>query len=119
MSANSLALPWAPSVNGYWRAFRGRQILSKKGRVFRDDVLAAQAFFAPDLRDLSGRLEVTLELWAPDNRRRDIDNYIKAPLDALTHADVWGDDSQVDALHVYRRPVQGKPGKVLVTIEEL
>lgn len=44
---------------------------------------------------LSGDLSIRVVLTPPDRRRRDIDNYHKAPLDALTKADVWDDDSQV------------------------
>jgi crossover junction endodeoxyribonuclease RusA len=38
----------------------------------------------------------------PDRRRRDLDNIQKAILDALTHAGVWEDDSQVDDIRVFR-----------------
>jgi Holliday junction resolvase RusA-like endonuclease len=36
----------------------------------------------------------------PDARRRDIDNYNKALFDALTHAGIWEDDSQVQRMLV-------------------
>jgi crossover junction endodeoxyribonuclease RusA len=36
----------------------------------------------------------------PDARRRDIDNYNKALFDALTHAGIWEDDSQVKRMLV-------------------
>jgi crossover junction endodeoxyribonuclease RusA len=45
---------------------------------------------------LIGQLTVTVTLCPPDNRRRDEDNFAgKALFDAITHAGVWGDDSQV------------------------
>jgi crossover junction endodeoxyribonuclease RusA len=45
-------------------------------------------------------ISVELILLPPDRRRRDIDNYTKAIFDGLTHARVWGDDSQVKDLRI-------------------
>lgn len=113
-----LSLPWPPSVNGYWRAFRGRQIISKKGREYRAAVIAQLGlsdivFKAPST--------VAVSVWAypPDRRVRNIDNLFKGLLDALTHGKVWDDDNQADELHIYRRACMGKPGHVEVEIEEL
>lgn len=61
---------------------------------------------------------VTITLHAPDKRIRDIDNYIKATLDALTHAGVWKDDSQVARLTVIRGKVV-KGGLMKVDISPL
>jgi crossover junction endodeoxyribonuclease RusA len=95
-----LLLPFPPSVNGYWRSYHGRQIMCKKGREYRDNVRrqlsGCGAFYGRD------RLSVTIALSPPDRRRRDIDNYSKALLDALTHAGVWADDSQIDDLRIVR-----------------
>ena len=41
----------------------------------------------------------------PDHRKRDLDNYCKALLDAITKAGLWDDDSMVDQLHLYRGAV--------------
>jgi crossover junction endodeoxyribonuclease RusA len=49
----------------------------------------------------------------------DLDNLPKGMLDALTHAGVWGDDSQIDDLQVTRQDCQGKPGHVVFTMREL
>ncbi|MCV5079210.1 RusA family crossover junction endodeoxyribonuclease, partial [Escherichia coli] len=43
----------------------------------------------------SAPASVEIVLFPPDNRIRDLDNYNKALFDALTHAGVWEDDSQV------------------------
>ena len=44
----------------------------------------------------------------PDKRRRDLDNILKAPLDALTHAGLLMDDEQFDEINIVRgQPVSG------------
>jgi crossover junction endodeoxyribonuclease RusA len=47
---------------------------------------------------------VEILLFPPDARRRDIDNYNKALFDALTHAGIWEDDSQVKRMLVEWAP---------------
>lgn len=51
------------------------------------------------------------------NRIRDLDNYNKALFDALTHAGVWEDDSQVKRMLVEWGPVI-PGGKVEITISK-
>ena len=58
---------------------------------------------------------VEIILYPPDARRRDIDNYNKALFDALTHAGIWEDDSQVKRMLVEWAP-QVPGGKVEITI---
>lgn len=36
-----LILPWPPSVNTYWRTFRGRMLISAHGRDYRVRAVAA------------------------------------------------------------------------------
>ena len=51
-------------------------------------------------------------------RRRDLDNIQKPVLDALEHAGVYEDDSQIDLLVTRRRPVT-KPGRIEIRLDEL
>jgi crossover junction endodeoxyribonuclease RusA len=56
-------------------------------------------------------------LFPPDRRKRDLDNYMKGLLDALTNGKLWVDDSLINQLHIYRGEVV-TDGSVRVEISE-
>lgn len=95
-----LTLPWPPSVNRYWRTFQGRMIISAEGRSYRKAV-ADQVLIQRGAKHYEGKMKVEIQAWRPDNRRRDLDNLLKAVLDACTHAGVWVDDSNIVDLRIY------------------
>jgi crossover junction endodeoxyribonuclease RusA len=49
-----------------------------------------------------GRVGVRIVAYQPDHRRRDLDNMLKAPLDALQSAGVFENDGDIDDLHILR-----------------
>lgn len=107
--------PWPPTVNTYWRNVNGRTLLSRRGREYRAEVLAMVLSAAVKQR-FECRLAVDIEAHPPDKRRRDLDNLPKGILDAMQHAGVYADDSQVDRLTISRRnPDPGSP-RVVVTV---
>lgn len=110
-------LPWPPSVNHYWAARGNARYLSPRARAWHQEAWAIlrAAWRGKPMR---GEVAVLLVLHPPDRRRRDLDNILKAVLDALVHAGVLQDDSQVAELHAVRREVR-RPGGVLVRVEEL
>lgn len=116
----TVTLPWPPSTNRIWRnvavSGKPRTLLSEEGRVYRK--AAADACLVAKLagKQIPDRLALRLVVQAPDRRARDLDNTVKAVQDALTHAGVWLDDSQIDRLLVERGPVV-KGGMVSVTVE--
>lgn len=114
-----IIMPFPPSVNGYWRAVKGRNILSKRGREYRKSAGVALTLQSRRREPLAGRLEVSLDLHPPDARKRDADNYCKGVLDALTHAGVWVDDEQIDRLHILKCPRDKADPRVVVTITEI
>ena len=111
-----LVLPWPPSVNRYWRSVNGRVLIAASGRRYRTDVELVMR--------LSGRVgvgsspvNVSIDAYYPDARRRDIDNILKAPLDALTHAGMWDDDSQVQALSIRKAGMDRHNPRLEITLE--
>jgi len=109
-------LPHPPSVNHYWQMAGRRMVIGREGRAFRERVCSVLA--ATGVQPLQGQLAVRVEVYPPDRRRRDLDNTLKALLDALQHGGAYADDSQIAKLAVERRaPTPG--GKVIVRIEEV
>src|SRR5215207_5026470 len=96
--AFTVELPYPPSVNHLWRYVGQRPMISRRGRVYRDEVFAAVTPVRPKL--MTGPLDLEIEMYPPDNKRRDVDNILKATLDSLKYARVYKDDSQVKRLTV-------------------
>jgi len=72
-------------------------------------------------KGLTGRLEVRIDVYPPDKRKRDIANLEKAVVDSLQQKGGYGifiDDSQIDILHIRRLHIT-KPGYVRVHISEI
>ncbi len=112
------ALPWPPSVNHVWRRVGSKTLLSAEGRKYREAVWKHCLVVRIAGKRLEGRLSVKILVNPPDRRRRDIDNLAKVPLDALTHAAVWIDDSQIDELYIRRDEIK-KGGFITIQITEL
>ena len=115
-SGITLTMPWPPSVNRYWRTFQGRMIISAEGRSYRKAV-ADQVLIQRGAKHYAGKLRVQIEAFRPDNRRRDLDNLLKAVLDGCTHAGVWEDDSNIVDLRIYWANTIG--GMIKVNVREL
>ena len=118
----TFTLPWPPSVNGYWRAInRGShaaQIISERGRAFRSAVVL-RFKLCPQRVHFAGRVALEITLHCDTRRRYDLDNHAKGICDALTHAGVWDDDSQVDELRLVRGAVDPGNPRAVVTIRSL
>jgi crossover junction endodeoxyribonuclease RusA len=124
MTTQQFILPFPPSVNTYYRHIprRGGVLISAKGRDYRKQVgilcaLALDSFTSSE--PFVGRLSITIELIPPDKRKRDVDNYLKSLLDALTHAKVWHDDSQIYELIVRKKEPSVTEHCVFVTVSTL
>ena len=112
-----LYLPFPPTINNYYKkSHHGGRYISEKGRMFRDQVAEAIRDQTPGLF-IDEQVLMEVVLFPPDKRTRDVDNYNKPLLDALTNAKIWEDDCQVDQLFNYRGEVRKKQGSVYVRID--
>jgi crossover junction endodeoxyribonuclease RusA len=111
-----LYLNWPPTVNNYYTHTRNGVFISKKGRQYKSAVEADIREQAPDVY-ITDKVAITVYMFPPDRRKRDLDNYMKALQDSISKAGLWEDDSLIDQLYIYRGEVI-KGGQIVVKIEE-
>ena len=117
MQTVEMDLPYPPSVNTYWRRVGRQMKISKQGREFRDRV--CHIVQGLQIKPMTGPLAVSIMMFPPDNRVRDLDNIFKATLDALGQpgAGVYKDDSQIVRIVAEKmEPVAG--GLLSVVVQE-
>jgi crossover junction endodeoxyribonuclease RusA len=108
-------LPWPPSINHLYGRHGNRTFIKKAGVLYHKRTLEIVGKIFP----FTGRLKLTIVVFEPDKRRRDLDNLLKITQDSLQKAGVFKDDSQIDHLLIYRAGYVTKPGHILVFVEEL
>ena len=118
----TLRLDYPPSVNHIYgqrglKARGKRKYLLPEVEQYRTSVMISVIEQYPKFLDggfvEKERLAITVHAYPPDRRVRDLDDYHKALLDAITESGLWLDDNQVDQLHTYR----GVPGSGRVRVE--
>lgn len=68
---------------------------------------------------LDGDLIVDIRLVPPDRRRRDVDNSLKALLDAMQFGGVYHDDSQIVRLTVEKFDAEPKESRAEVVVQRV
>ena len=104
-----------PSVNHYWASSGKRRFLTKRAREWKRLVKDEVRKQLPKHKPITGRVSVKVTLCVR-YRRGDVDNRLKAILDAFNGL-VWVDDRQVDFLAIERK--LGASEKVIVEVMEL
>ena len=96
-----LELPYPPSVNSYWRANGHRRYISKEGVEFTKAVdLVVKQSNAKSFEEKQVAISVMIH---PRSKRKfDLDNTLKAILDALMKAGMYNDDSQIEYIEIAR-----------------
>ena len=92
-------------------------ILSARARQYKKQALI-ELMVQKAPKGLTARLEVNVDAYPPDRRRRDIDNLLKPILDVLQDYGLFLDDEQVDVLRIRRMSVE-KGGYVRIHITEI
>ena len=119
----TLTLPYPPSTNHAYTVANGRKIKSATARAYAHTVQRethAQTFntleqWRPTRND---RLHVTVDVHAPDARRRDLANIEKLAVDAVA-LQLGFDDSQIDVLTLRRQPVDRTNPRLVLTLEAI
>ena len=114
----SLVIPMLPpTLNHYWGQRGNRRFLLPKGLQFREQTkLASVVQKTPKF--YNSRVELQIFLYPDSKRSWDIDNRLKALLDALEHAEIFENDSQIDRLCVVRGDIK-QHEMTVVFIKEL
>ena len=112
----SFELPFPPSVNHYYRRVGQATLISREGRRYRSEVASLLA--ATRVDPLLGRLAAVLDLRPPNRRSFDVDNRLKAALDAMEHAGVYANDAQIELLIAWKGSV-APGGQMHVRLESL
>lgn len=107
-----------PSVNNYYVKTQRGLFISQKGRKFRDQLIKDAHDQLSGMEPIDCKVRIDIVAWVPDNRKRDLDNLVKPIQDAISHAHIWGDDSQVDQLVVYRGEKVAPNGALYIRISE-
>ena len=111
-------VPGAPLTWKRTNDFRGRHLTSAEQRVYQQHVKrCAWASMAGHRWPLSARYRVTVLVYAKTRARSDVDNFGKQALDSLRGV-CFGDDWQVDELHVIRAHDPVRP-RLDITVEVL
>lgn len=114
-------LDWPPTVNTYWKpTLHGNHggigmNLSERGRKYKEKSLLMLLEQKVERGSL-GRVEVLVEAYPPDRRKRDLDNILKPLLDVIEDYGIVEDDEQVDIITIRRRT---KGGYVDVHVSEI
>lgn len=108
----SFKLPYPPTINHYYGQHGTRKYIKQAGIYFRTDVKKIVGIMKPLECDIHLRIFV----YVPDKRKRDLDNILKATQDALTHAGIWVDDSQITHLEVIKKTMING-GMIIVEIK--
>ena len=114
----TLTLPYPPTVNHLYSVVNGRKVLSAKGREYIRQVHDTVRNQLGACRFGAARISYTVNVYPPDNRRRDLSNLVKAVEDALTKAGLWDDDSQVDHMTWQRGPAS-KGGSLFMVVADM
>ena len=107
-------LPYPPSLNVYWRNFRGRMVLSKEAKNYKEKV--SELFdtiktIRPEHRlpkqDLFWSIGLKIDVYRP-RKSGDLDNTLKAILDSLSK-NLYEDDRQVIEISAHRYDDKERP----------
>ena len=119
----TLDLPYPPSTNHAYAVVRGRKVKTAIARAYAHEVgwrVANSVRTDPNgWRPTStDRLTLTIAVYPPDRRRRDLSNVEKLCTDAVC-AQLGVDDGQVDRLTLVRMQPDRQNSRLVLTLEAI
>lgn len=94
--AFAIRLPLPPSVNNYWQQGRnGKRFISDRGRKYRDEVIIAIRERTNGVKRSAKAIRLEVRITNSQRWPIDFDNGMKSLADALCHAGLFWDDSQI------------------------
>lgn len=110
-------LPWPISVNSLWRAYKGRNILSRRARLWAE--IAEKQLALQEPQPIKGSVQLTIQLSPPTKRAYDLDNRCKSLIDLLVACGVIeADDAGTLKRLVVEASTLDPPG-AYVTVEAI
>ena len=110
----ALTLPFPPTINHYYGVRGKTRFIKAAGVKFRK--LVAEEVAMTGAETFENDVALFIRVFPPDRRKRDLDNLLKALQDALTHAGVWLDDSQITELHIEKGEIR-KGGETRIVVK--
>ena len=109
-------LPWPPSVNHYYRHIGPRVLISRDGRKYRETIISLLG--DQKIEPFEDAVDLAVDAYPPDNRRRDLDNLLKCLLDSFTFGGLYLDDSQIKKITITKREPMPPDGMMYIRIKE-
>lgn len=127
MTELTLTLPYPPSVNHYKRA--GKLLTTRSGKIYQPRVntdMTKRYYYEvwakirkEGLKSFdSATIFVSLDVYPPDGRKRDLDGILKVCLDSMQRAGLYDDDYQIARLLVTRMSKIDQ-GQIVATIKTI
>lgn len=109
---------YPPSINNYYVKTQRGVFISSKGKQFREQLIKDAHEQLGGMIPIPDRVRLEVIMWPPDARKRDQDNILKPIQDAMIHANLLVDDSQIDQTFVYRGTKMAPEGMLYIRVSE-
>jgi len=98
-----------PSANSQWRIANNRIFKTKEAKSWQEEAAWELKLSARGQKIPLDRIGVTMEVFFPDNRKRDIDNLLKLTGDAIQESGIVKNDADIWAWNVRKDLDREKP----------
>lgn len=118
-----IELPYPISTNRYWRNYKGRTVLSREAKAYKQEI--AYLMKQKGVKPTSKNVRLIIEVVPKQNKDGsaskvliDLDNALKVLIDALQFV-AYENDKQVKEIRAFYSDKSSAYGAVLVSVEEM